>query len=198
MHAFLIILHYLAKGHLPDTIIKDIEKGVDMKIERSETFVLNEIVWRENILVPENDRDEVSTEFIRCYQTGNFENIEPEPVCQEISIAIALCILGEKETWRNVSSELKKDGWSGASLLFWKLYVQDKKAALPDSVMLPGVRYRDDDIIEWFPVVHHCPIVSLFGVLRGSETRVSMKSSMTLGLAKSRTVLISKTHITKT
>ncbi len=169
-----------------------------MKIERIETFILSEIVWRENILVPENNRDETSKEFIRCYQIGNFEKIEPELMNPEISISIALCILEEKETWRNVSSELKDDGWSGASLLLWKLYVQDKKVAMPDSVMLPGVRYRDDDITEWFPVVHHRPIASLFGVLRGSETRVSMKSSMTLGLAKSRTVLISKTEILKT
>lgn len=169
-----------------------------MKIERSETFVLSEIVWRENILAPNDDRDEVSNDFIRCYKTAVLCIPKQEQVDHGILITIALCVLDEKENWKAVSAELKNDGWSGSSLFFWNLYVQDKKVAVSDSVMLPGVRYRDDDIIEWFPVVHHRPIVSLFGVLRGSETRVSMKPSMTLGLAKPRTILISKTDIIKT
>lgn len=169
-----------------------------MKIERSETFVLSEIVWRENILMPNNDQDEVSSDFIRCYRTTGLCPIEQKQTDQELLVTIALCILGEKENWKIAYAELKKDGWSGSSIFFWNLYVQDKKVAVSDSVILPGVLYRDDELIEWVPVVHHRPIVSMLGVLRGSETRVSMKSSMTLGLAKSRTVLISKTDIIKT
>lgn len=169
-----------------------------MKIERSETFVFNETVWRENILVPNDDRDEVSNDFIRCYKTTGLCTPEQWHEDQEILVTIALCILGEKESWKVVSSLLKKDGWSGASLFFWNLYVQDKKVAVPDSVMLPGILYRDDEIIEWVPVAHHRPIISMLGVLRGSETRISMKHSTTLSLAKSRTILISKTETIKT
>lgn len=168
-----------------------------MKIERSETFVLSEIVWRENILTPNDDRDEVSNDFIRCYKTGGLCIQTPEHPTKEVLITIALCLLEENEDWKTVSAVLKKDGWSGSSLFFWNLYVQSKNIAVPDTVILPGVLYRDDEIIEWVPVVHHRPIVSILGALRGSETRISMKHSTTLGLAKPRTVLISKTETIK-
>ncbi|MGB2580447.1 MAG: hypothetical protein WBC83_02025 [Minisyncoccia bacterium] len=169
-----------------------------MKIERSETFVLSEIVWRENILTKNDDRDLVSDDFIRFYKTAGLCIPEQKQEDNDVLITIAICILGEKENWKVASAELKKGGWSGASLFFWHLYVQDKKIAVPDTVMLPGILYRDDEIIEWVPVVRHRPIVSILGILRGSETKILMKPSMTLGLAKSRTILISKTDIIKT
>lgn len=169
-----------------------------MKIERIETFVLSEIVWRENILTPNDDRDEVSNDFIRCYKTAGLCIPAQEQPAKEVLITIALCILEEKEDWKTVSAEIKNDGWSGSSLFFWNLYVQSKNIAVPDTVMLPGVLYRDDEIVEWFPIVHHRPMVSILGALRGSETKISMKHSMTLSLAKPRTILISKTDIIKT
>ncbi len=169
-----------------------------MRIERSETFILSEVIWRENVLAPYDEHDEVSNDFIRCYKMAHLFISPPKQTEDDMLITIALCILEEKERWKTAGSELKKDGWSGSSLFFWNLYVQDKKVALTDAVILPGTLYRDDEIIEWVPVAHHRPIVSILGGLRGSETKISMKPSMSLGFSKSRTVLISKTEVIET
>ena len=164
-----------------------------MKIERSETFLLNEIVWQKIILVPANEGDEVANEFIRCYQSENLGNIARDFIGQEINSTIALCTLEEKENWGTAAKELQKDGWSGASFAMWQLYVQGKKDTGINNVTLSGVRYRDDNFVEWVPVVHYH-----FRLFLKSATEISMKRSSTLNLPKARTVLISRINILKT
>lgn len=169
-----------------------------MKIECSKTFVLNETVWRENELVPSDELDEMATSFIQYYKDWNLDRLAFDQRGQEISVTLALCVLEEKESWKDVAKKIAEDDWSGASLALWKLYAQDRRDAIQEIVMLPGTLYRDDDFVEWVPVVRHRPVISIIGILRGSETKISMKRSIEIGLAKTRTMLISKTEVLKT
>lgn len=182
-----------------------------MKITGSATFVLNEVVWKENSLVPANFSESekvLAKEFIEHYQSENFDDISLEQNGQEMRVTVALCTLGENESWEHVAKEweIKEGGWFGASLTLWKLYVQNRKEALPETVLLPGTLYLTDDMTQWVPLAHHRPIISLLGGVRGSETKVLMKPlailslapSMTIGRAKIHTVLISKKEILKT
>lgn len=171
-----------------------------MKIEGIETFILNEVVWRENILVPTYTKTEsvaVTEEFIRHYMSEKLHNDALDQRGQEVAVTVALCVLEESESWRSALKKIQSDKWSGASLAFWKLYVQDKRKPLSDAVLLPGTLFWDDDFHEWVPSVTHHPIISLLQTLRGAETRLTMKRSSILTRAKSRSVLISKTNILK-
>lgn len=171
-----------------------------MKIEGVEKFVLNEVAWRENILVPAHGKTEslsTTEEFIRCYKSGRLHEYALDQRGQEVSVTVALLVLSESESWRIASKKIQSDGWSGASLAFWKLYVQGKRKPLPDAVILPGTLFWDDEFHEWVPAVTHHPIISLLQTLRGAETRIAMKSSSILTRAKSRTLLISKTEALK-
>jgi len=158
-----------------------------MKIDHCETFLLNEVVWRESILVPTNEGDEVAKDFIKCYQSNNWNDIVCELRGKETKATIGLCTIEEKENWKIIAKELQKEGWSGASLPLWQLYIQGKKNVCANSVTLVGVRYRDDKFIEWVPLVHYTPRFFL-----KNATEISMKPSSTLTLAKARTVLISR------
>ena len=176
-----------------------------MKIEGSKTFFLNEIVWLENELVPSDELDGMSEYFIQYYKDWNFDKLAFDQRGQELSVTIALCALDGNESWKSVVSELMGEGWSGASLAFWKLYTQDERNPLPENVTLPGTLYRDENIEEWVPVVINRPVISIIGILRGNQTKISMKPSSALNLpsstqgsAKVRTVLISKTEVVKT
>lgn len=182
-----------------------------MKITGSATFVLSEVIWKENSLVPVNfpeNEKVLAEEFIGYYQSENFDRIALEQNGQDLRVTIALCTLGENESWEHVAKEqeVRGNGWSGASLTLWKLYVQNRKEALPETVILPGTLYLTDDMTQWVPLAHHRPIISLLGGVRGSETKVLMKplailslaTSMTIGRAKIHTVLISKKETVKT
>lgn len=167
-----------------------------MKIEKSESFILDDIVWRKSALVPSNEENEQAKEFIRYYKTYGLTDANKQ-YPERIKVTTALCTLGENETWESAAKELKNGGWFGSSMIFWELYTQGKKTAIPNSVALPGVRYRDDEFVEWFPVVHHEPLVSFFGSLRGSKTKIKMKQILSLEDKKQITVLISKIEILK-
>lgn len=156
-----------------------------MKIEHSKTFTRYREMELKDILVPHQDGDEVSKGFIKDYRENFFDQ-----TTTPITINIALCILGENESWTAAASILKKDDWVGASLAVWRLYVHDKKEVSATTVTLPGTRYRDDDIVEWVPLVHFQP-----RFLFSNATEISMRLSTTLGLAKPRVVLISKIEI---
>lgn len=164
-----------------------------MKIDCCETFFLNEIVLKESLVVPTNEGDEVAKEFIRCYQSNAWKNIALELRGEEVESTIALCNLEEKDDWKIIAKELQKDGWSGASLTLWQLYVQGKKDIGANNVTLAGVRYRDEDFVEWVPIVHYTSRLFF-----KSATEVSMKLSSTLNFRKARTVLIAKFNIIKT
>ncbi|MDO8604731.1 MAG: hypothetical protein Q7K40_05065 [bacterium] len=176
-----------------------------MRIEQAETFVIGEIVWGKNSLVAKKRKGGVEQEFLRCYEEENFKDLAFDQGGQELSLTLALCYLEEGENWREVATKIKENGWSASSLAMWKLYIQERRNAFPGSITLPGTIYRDDNFFEWIPVVQHRPVISFFGHFRGSETEVSMKPSVVLGmtpsetagLAKSRTVLISKTNVLK-
>lgn len=172
-----------------------------MKTEDEKTFILNKLVWRENVLVPLDKLDKVAREFIRCYQVWKSNNTPDELAGHEINVTIALCILEENECWRDVALELKKENWFGATLVLWNLYVQDKKDAISSTVTLPGTLYRDDDLIEWIPLVHYNPLHFHRNVIEFSmkpSAILGVSPSTVLGLAKTRTFLISKTKILKT
>lgn len=164
-----------------------------MKIKDEKLFILKKLVWRENILVPLNEEDEVSMEFIRYYQEWKSNNVANELGGYKISAKIALCVIGENELWDDVSKDLKGDSWSPSTLVLWNLYVQDKKDTIQSVVILPGTLYRDDDLIEWMPIVHYNPRLFHRNILE-----VSMKHSLELAHMKPRTILISKTKIVKT
>lgn len=164
-----------------------------MKIEDEKIFILNKLVWRENILVPLSEEDEVTMEFIRYYQEWKSNNVANEFRGYKIRVTIALCIIGENELWNDVSQELKGDGWSHSTLVLWNLYVQDREEAITSVVILPGTLYRDDDLIEWVPIVHYNPRLFHRNILE-----VSMKHSLGLAHTKQRTILVSKTKIIKT
>ncbi|OHA84345.1 MAG: hypothetical protein A2937_01235 [Candidatus Yonathbacteria bacterium RIFCSPLOWO2_01_FULL_47_33b] len=151
-----------------------------MKIEHSRTFSAGKIVAAKDILVPYDDRDEVTDGFIKNYH-------QKTPLKMGTSITIALCVLGKNESWTNVARELRKDQWFGASLVEWQFYIQDKSNIKFGTVVLPGVRYRDDDLREWVPAVHHRTRIFL-----KNATEVSMKLSSSLAVEKQRTVLIKK------
>ena len=165
-----------------------------MEIKDSKTLVLNETVLHKSLLVPVNERDATVTEFIRCYQTGKFGNIERAPRGEEMSITIALYVLTENDEWKNVLTKLKEESWSPASLVLWSLYVQDTKEAVTDTVTIPGTLYRDDDLVEWIPLVRYRP--RLF--LKTATEVLSMKLSSSLQTAKSRTILVSRIEVLKT
>lgn len=164
-----------------------------MKIEDEKIFILNKLEWRENILVPLNEEDEVTNEFIRYYQEWKSNNVTNELGGYKISVKIALCVIGENELWDDVSRDLKCDSWSPSTLVLWNLYVQDREDAIPSVVILPGTLYRDDDLIEWMPIVHYNP-----RLFHRKIIEVSMKHSFELAHTKPRTILISKTKIVKT
>lgn len=164
-----------------------------MKIDHGETFLLNEIIWKESILVPTNEGDAVAKEFIKCYQSNNWKDVVCELRGTKVTVTIALCNLEEKDNWKIIAKELQKDGWSGASLTLWQLYVQGKKDVGANNVTLAGVRYRDEQFVEWVPIVHYTSRLFL-----KSATEISMKLSSTLNLAKARTILIAKTNVLKT
>ena len=79
-------------------------------------------------------------------------------------------------------------------MVLWTLYVQDMREELQDTVTLPGTLYRDEDFVEWVPLVRHRP--RLF--LRTAVEVASMKLSSSLYTAKARTLLISKIEVLKT
>ena len=152
-----------------------------MKIEHSKIFTLYGIEGERDILVPREDGSEVATEFIKSYNEKFFDQaIFP------ITITIALCALEETEKWSTVSKAIKEEGWAGASLALWRLYISDKNVQV-NTVSLPGVRYRDDNFVEWVPIVHFCA-----RILFKNATEISMRLSTTLDLPKPRIVLVSK------
>ena len=165
-----------------------------MKIEDERTFILNETVLRKSAIVPVDEKDATVVEFIRYYQTGKFGNIERAPRGAEINITVAVCTLTENDKWKNVLAELKEESWSPASLVLWSLYVQDRKEAVMDTVTIPGTLYRDDDFVEWIPLVRYRP--RLF--LKTATEILSMKLSSSLQTAKSRTILVSRIEVPKT
>lgn len=165
-----------------------------MKIEESKTFVLSETVLRESLLTPVDENDKTATDFIKYYQIGKFGNIDRAPRGEEINIIIALCSLTENDKWKNVTVELKEKGWACASLVLWSLYVQDRRDAVPDTVTLAGTLYRDDNFMEWIPIVRYRPRY----FLKTSTEVLSMKLSSSLLTAKVRTILISKIEVLKT
>lgn len=186
-------------------MLSDIDFGGSMKIYGEKTFILNEIDWLENEIIPLDELDEMSSYFIQYYKDWNFDKLAFNQGGQELSVTIALCTLDEEESWKSVSSKLDSDGWSGASIAMWKLYVQNERSSLSENVALPGTIYRDENIEEWVLIAINRPVISIIGILRGNETRISMKpySSLNLqssaqGSVKIRTLLISKTEVLKT
>lgn len=159
--------------------------GGSMKIEHGKTFTHYREMNLKDILVSHQDGDEVSQGFIKDYREDFFGQ-----TTTPTTIDIALCTLGENESWTAAASILKKDGWVGASLAVWRLYVNDKKEVSATTITLPGIRYRDDNLVEWIPLVHFHP-----RFLFRNATEISMRLSTTLDLAKPRVVLISKIKI---
>lgn len=164
-----------------------------MKIMDSRTFALNETVLRENLIVPVDELDSVVMEFIRNYKAGKFGNIARETRGEEVTVTIAICYLNENENWNASILELEKDGWAGASLILWSLYVQDNKQVAEETVTLPGTLYRDDDFVEWVPLVRYSPRI----FLKTATEIVSMKLCSSLRTSKARAFLISKTKVIK-
>lgn len=165
-----------------------------MEIEDFKTFILNETVLRKSHLVPVDEGDSNVVEFIRYYQDGRLGNIERAPYGEEINITVALCSITENDLWENVITSLKEKSWTPASLVLWSLYVQDRRTAVPFTVTLAGTLYRDDDFMEWIPIVRYRPRY----FLKTATEVQSMKHSSSLHTAKARTILISKIVVTKT
>lgn len=165
-----------------------------MKIKDSRTFVLNETVLHENLIVPVDELDSIVMEFIGHYRAGKFGNIARETRGEDVLVTVAICYLDEDENWKTIISELEKEGWAGASLVLWSLYVQDNKNVAQETVTLPGTLYRDDDFVEWVPLVRYSPRI----FLKTATEIVSMKLSSSLRTSKARTFLISKTEVIKT
>lgn len=151
-----------------------------MRIEYGKTFATGKVVEIESILTPFDDRDKTTQDFIKNYHRRKYLRVD-------IPTTIALCILDKNESWTDVARKIKCDGWSGASLSEWELYVHDKKNVVFGAVTIPGVRYADDNLIAWVPVVKHRSRAFF-----KSATEVSMKRSASLTIAKSRIVLIKK------
>lgn len=151
-----------------------------MKIEHCSTFTVGGGGEIKDIFVPCDDRDIVTQDFIKSYSQEKYIRLDA-------TVTIALCVLDKNESWTNVARELKKEKWFGASLAEWRLYVQDKNNIEFGTVILPGVLYRDDDLIEWVPIVHHRTRIFL-----KNATEISMKLSTSLATVKARTVLIKK------
>lgn len=167
-----------------------------MKIEQVKKFVLSGVYPGKILLVPAEKTAatvRISSEFIHFYQAMNLQRIALEQGGEEIKLTLALCNTDKNESWMEASKDLQNDGWSGASLSMWQLYIKDGKSAPLCSVVLTGMRYRDDDFVEWVPLVHYQPRTFLRDV-----TEVSMKRSCSLSLKEARCVLISKTEILKT
>ena len=165
-----------------------------MNIADSRTFVLSETILGESLVVPANTMDNVVTDFIRYYKAEKFVYTTYLPNNEDARITIAFCTLGEKESWKSVASEIKKEGWSGASLMLWSLYARDKIDVGNNTVTLPGTLYRDNDFIEWVPLVRQQP--RMFA--KNITEIVSMKPSLSLCTPKARIVLISKIEDLKT
>ncbi|HAS84525.1 MAG TPA: hypothetical protein DCS23_00405 [Candidatus Yonathbacteria bacterium] len=165
-----------------------------MNIADSRTFILSETILGENPVVRTNRMDTLVTDFIRAYKAEKFVYNTYLPNNEDASIIIALCVLEEKESWKSVASEIKKDGWSGASLMLWSLYVRDKIDVGNNTVTLPGTLYRDNNLIEWVPLVRQHP--RMFAKM--ATEIVTMKLSSSLSTPKARIVLVSKIEERKT
>ena len=161
-----------------------------MKIENVRTFDLGAISLGKTIFVPREKSKEtvkVSKEFIETYQSGRFDNLNLYLNDMGSNLILGLCVM-EKESWVEVAKDIKKkEGWVGASLVMWQLYIMDGRDAPMGTVTLTGVRYRDNELIEWVPLVHY----QSRRFLRDA-TEVSMKRSSSLYNLESRTVLVSK------
>lgn len=151
-----------------------------MRIEHSRVFTEGKVVEIKGLLVPSDDRDKTTQDFIKNYHQKKYFRVDT-------SITLALCSLDKNESWVEVARKIQSDGWSGASLVEWDLYVQDKKNVAFGFVTIPGVRYVDDNLIAWVPVVKHRSRTFF-----KSATEVSMKRSASLAIAKPRTILIKK------
>lgn len=151
-----------------------------MKIEHSRTFAAGKVVEIKSILTPSDDRDKTTHGFIKNYHQKKYFRVDTP-------ITLALCTLEKNESWTDVARKIKDDGWSGASLSEWELYVHDKKNAVFGPVTIPGIRYADDNLIAWIPVVKHRSRTFF-----KSATEVSMKRSASLTVAKPRIVLVKK------
>lgn len=150
-----------------------------MRIEHSRTFVAGKVVEIKSILTPSDDRDKTTQDFIKNYHQRKYFRVDTP-------ITLALCTLEKNESWTDVARKIKGDGWAGASLSEWELYVHDKKNTI-GTVTIPGVRYADDNLVAWVPVVKYRSRAFF-----KSATEVSMKRSASLMIAKPRIVLIKK------
>lgn len=165
-----------------------------MKIEQEVTFHYEGEKTPEDKLIPRNWNDEKAKLFIALCEE---KQIYPETILQEVpvvgSITLALCTLNENETWSTVARELEKEGWQGASLSFWRIYIQKKCDIGSTTVILPGARYRDENFCEWVPFVsYHTRI------MRKPATKISLKELCSIDIQKVRTLLVSKVELLKT
>lgn len=156
-----------------------------MRIEQPRVFTEGMIAEIKSILAPSDARDTVTQDFIKNYHHKKYIRVD-------IPITLALCILDKNESWSTAVPSLKNDGWSGASLSEWHLYVYNKKGPDLGAVTLPGVRYIDDNLVAWVPVVKYHSRTFF-----KSATEISMKLSETLTIAKPRIVLIKKIEVLK-
>lgn len=180
-------MSYCTLEPTPDTIVKDINQivGGSMKIEHKKKFVINEIKLKTRALFPADELDNTANDFIRYCKGGELGKIGRVPDGCEIIVSVALCFLGENESWRDISPDIKNEGWFGASLIMWNLYTEYQKINPSETIILPGIRYRDDDFFEWVPFVNYSR----------KGTKVLMKPYTSLPYTKSRVFLISKIEI---
>ena len=159
-----------------------------MIIDKERTLVLSETVLQGNLIVPFDKADRTVIEFLRHYNVSKNNSITRETSGVETVVTVALCYLNEKESWSTVSSELKKEGWAGASLILWSKYIEDNKEVTSETITIPGTRYRDDEYVEWVPLVRY----KRHFLFKKATEIVSMKLALSLRSEKARVLLVSK------